>query len=285
MDCYTYLRNIQDLLSDGKTPYERRCGMPFNGPIIPFGATVDCYPVSAKDQSRLQQFGKKVLPGIFLGYALPAGCIWNRDIMVADIEEMEEMDASEFHARRLNAKEVLTPMKGDNFMFPFADGTVQVRTSTLNQEHPERGEEEILQGNSNQWYAPPNHEEDSTRDDEEARNDFWTITGEFIFRHHVLPRVKLYMPEEETFPIVTKYIDVTRTTHTSLDVMTKKNIEDYWNVYGENRIIGCMDRLHKIHLIERKATWSGRSHQRKQYTSRSDDTWPDMWTHMSDAAK
>ena len=26
MECYTYLRNIQDLLSDGKTPYERRFG-------------------------------------------------------------------------------------------------------------------------------------------------------------------------------------------------------------------------------------------------------------------
>ena len=53
----------------------------------------------------------------------------------------------------------------------------------------------------------------------------------------------------------------------------------------EKIIIGCMDRLHKIHLIERKATWSGRSLTRKQYTSRPDDIWPDMWTHMSDAAK
>ena len=26
MECYTYLRNIQDLLSNGKTPYERRFG-------------------------------------------------------------------------------------------------------------------------------------------------------------------------------------------------------------------------------------------------------------------
>ena len=26
MECFTYLRNIQDLLSDGKTPYERRFG-------------------------------------------------------------------------------------------------------------------------------------------------------------------------------------------------------------------------------------------------------------------
>ena len=37
MECYTYLRNVKDLLSDGKTPYERRFGQPFNGHIIPFG--------------------------------------------------------------------------------------------------------------------------------------------------------------------------------------------------------------------------------------------------------
>ena len=72
MECYTYLRNIQDLLSDGKTPYGRRFGEPFQGPIIPFGSMVEYFPVSAKDQSRIHQFGKKVLPGIFLGYALYA---------------------------------------------------------------------------------------------------------------------------------------------------------------------------------------------------------------------
>ena len=31
--------------------------------------------------------------------------------MVADIEELEEMDESELHARRLNAKEVSAPMR------------------------------------------------------------------------------------------------------------------------------------------------------------------------------
>ena len=62
MECYTYLRNVTDLLSDGKTPYERR-----------FGSLVEYYPITAKDQSRIHQFGKKVLPGLFLGYALYAG--------------------------------------------------------------------------------------------------------------------------------------------------------------------------------------------------------------------
>ena len=76
MECYTYLRNVTDLLSDGKTPYERRFGQPSSGPMIPFGSMVEYHPITAKDQSRIRQFGKKVLPGLFLGYALYAGRIW-----------------------------------------------------------------------------------------------------------------------------------------------------------------------------------------------------------------
>ena len=38
MDCFSYLRNVTDLLSDWKTPYERRFGQPFKGPITPFGS-------------------------------------------------------------------------------------------------------------------------------------------------------------------------------------------------------------------------------------------------------
>ena len=34
-------------------------------------------------------------------------------------------------------------------------------------------------------------QDDSARDDEEAKNDFWTITGEFIYRRHDVLRVKL----------------------------------------------------------------------------------------------
>ena len=75
MECYSYLRNIQDFLFDWKTPYERRFGEPCKGPIIPFGSLVEYHPITANDQSRIHQFGKKVLPGLFLGYALYAGGI------------------------------------------------------------------------------------------------------------------------------------------------------------------------------------------------------------------
>ena len=117
MECYTYLRNVTDLLFDGKTPYERRFGQPFKGPIIPLGSLVEHYPFTAKDQSRIHQFGKKVLPGLFLGYALYAGGIWKGDVLIADLEELETMDASEIYSKRLNAKEVIFPKKKKENLF------------------------------------------------------------------------------------------------------------------------------------------------------------------------
>ena len=42
MECYCFLRNIQDLWSDGKTPHEWRFGVPFSGPVVPFGI-VPCF--------------------------------------------------------------------------------------------------------------------------------------------------------------------------------------------------------------------------------------------------
>ena len=68
--------------------------------------------------------------------------------MVADIEELNKLDASEIHSRRPNAQEVTTPKNGENFVFPIADGTVKmsegdqgIRKSTFIQDQPERSEE------------------------------------------------------------------------------------------------------------------------------------------------
>ena len=98
-------------------------------------------------------------------------------------------------------------MKGDNFIFPVADGTVKIsggdqrlRTSTLIRDRKERGEEqEVLRGESDGLSSPNPLQDDSTLDDAEAGNDFWSVTGDFICRHHVEPRVKLYLPREESF--------------------------------------------------------------------------------------
>ena len=51
---------------------------------------------------------------------------------------------------------------------------------------------------------PPPH--DSFPDAGEATDDFWSMSGNFIHRHHVERRVKLYSPREESFPLPLKYI-------------------------------------------------------------------------------
>ena len=261
-----------DLLSDGKTPYERRFGKPFKGPIIPFGSLVEYYPISAKDQSRIHQFGKKVLPGLFLGYALYAGGIWKGDILVADIEELETMDASEIYSKRLNAKEVIFPKENGKFIFPAADGRIklpgrdqELRTSTLIRERPIRGESHVdFLGESEGSLPPP---QDSFPDAGEAINDFWSMSGNFIYRHHVEPRVKLYSPREESFPIPLKYIDVSRTTHTNLDVMQERRIDDYWNVDGSRDLSDSWTGFTQFTLLEEKPPdgymWSGRETDKK----------------------
>ena len=122
-----------------------------------------------------------------------------------------------------------------------------------------------------------------------VKNDCWSITRDFIYRHHVEPRIKLYVPREESFPIPLKYIDVTRTTHSSLDVLLEKNIDDYWNVDGEKELSDAWTGFTRFNLLNERPpdgyTWSGRRLSRKQTTSRPDNVWPDMWKHMSDAAK
>ena len=137
-----------------------------------------------------------------------------------------------------------TQCKGSNIIspkgeiiFPIADGRIQplrgdreLRTPTLIREHPIRGESQrdfIVESEGS--LSPP---QDPLPDAGEAINDFWSMSGNFIYRHHVEPRVKLYSPREESFPIPLKYIDVSKTTRTNLDVVQERRIDDYWNIDG-----------------------------------------------------
>ena len=46
--------------------------------------------------------------------------------MIADIEELEKLDASEIYPRRLNAKEVLITQKDEECVCPVADGSAKL---------------------------------------------------------------------------------------------------------------------------------------------------------------
>ena len=134
---------------------------------------------------------------------------------------------------------------------------------------------------------PPPH--DSLPDAGEAINDFWSISGNFIHRHHVEPRVKFYLAREESFPIPLKYIDVSRTTRTNWDVMQERRIDDYWNIDGSRDLSDSWTGFTQCTVISEKPPdeflWSGGRLTRRQLTSRPDHLWPELWSGMARNAK
>ena len=200
MECYTYLRNVTDLLSDGKTPYERRFGQPFKGPIIPFGSLVVYHLLLRRISQEFTNLERKFYLDCSLDTLCTRGGIWKGDVLIADLEELETMDASEIYSKRLNAKEVIFPKQGE-FIFPIGDGRIktlggdqELRTSTLVRPRPIQGESNIDFLGESEGSLPQPH--DSLPDAGEAMNDFWSMSGSFIYRHHVEPRVKLHSPRD-----------------------------------------------------------------------------------------
>ena len=150
---------------------------------------------------------------------------------------------------RLNAKEVITPKGAEQFILPIADETAKlsgrdegVPESTLRRDQPVMGEDlrEVIQGNSERSQLT------ETKDDAEARNDFWSIEGDFIYRHHVEPRVQLYVPKEETCPIPLKYTNVTR------DVLQERCTDDYWNVDVDRHLSDSWTGCTKFTVLNEK---------------------------------
>ena len=110
------------------------------------------------------------------------------------------------------------------------------------------------------------------------------MSGNFIYRHHVEPRVKLYLPREESFPIPLKYIDVSRTTHTNLDVKQEKRIDDYWNIDGSRDLSASWTGFTQFPLLEEKPPYgfllSGGRLTKRQVTSSPDHLWPELWIKL-----
>ena len=74
---------------------------------------MECHCCLRDDQDSWQTGNLKMNEdlGILLEHASLAGGIWEEKILIAEIEAMEKLDASETCPRRLNAKEVLITPK------------------------------------------------------------------------------------------------------------------------------------------------------------------------------
>ena len=141
--------------------------------------------------------------------------------MIADLEDLEELDALDIHPRRIKAKEVLISQKEDEFIFPIADGTAKVSRRDCEFRAPSPRREQLvrredLRGEFQGELEEPQPTE--SKGDAEARRDVWSFQGDFINRHHV--------PKEETFAIPLKLLDVTKSAQSDLDVLQEKKIDD-----------------------------------------------------------
>ena len=61
---------------------------------------------------------------------------------------------------------------------------------------------------------------------------FGSMEGNYTYRRHVEPGVKLHVSKEESFPIPLRHVEVTRRTQTTFDVLQERRTGDHWNIDG-----------------------------------------------------
>ena len=174
--------------------------------------------------------------------------------MVADIEELETMDASEIYSKRLNAKEVIFPKENGKFIFPVADGRIKLsggdqylRTSTSIRQRPIEGESHLDFLGESEGSLPQS--QDSLPDAGEGINDFWSMSGNFIHRHHVEPRVKTLLAERRIIPFSTEI----RLTSPELRIQTwmlcKNAASVIIGISMDQEICLILDRFHSVYSV------------------------------------
>ena len=120
----------------------------------------------------------------------------------------------------------------------------------------------------------------------------------YIFKTHFWMPVKHEMiyrpsretpPREESYPIPLKYIDVSRATHTTLDVMQESRIDDYWDIVGTRDMSESWLAFTQSTSMKEKPpdgyTWPGRRLTKQPATSRPEHLWPEIWRSMSKNSK
>ena len=87
------------------------------------------------------------------------------------------------------------------------------------------------------------------------------------------------MPREESFPIPLRYIDATRATSTTLDVMLERRIDDYLITERNRDLSDSLTGFTRFTIMDEKTpdgyTWSWERLTKKQTTSRPDYLWPE----------
>ena len=140
--------------------------------------------------------------------------IWTGDILIADLEDLEKLDASNIYPRRIKASRQRKCLSARKVMNSFTQSQMEQQNcqeETTNSEHPLQGE------NNLEGVKIPVEKLKANRKSLNRQNKqmtlkpvdfFGSIQGDFIYRHHNEPQVQLHVPKEETFRIPLKYFVV-----------------------------------------------------------------------------
>ena len=323
MRCATLLKNIVDLLHNRKTAYEMRFGEPFRGPIFPFGCEIYYEPITDDDKRKCHSLGVKVLSGIFVGYKQHHGGGWTGDLRIIDWIQMENAERpSEVYVKTFKSSEIHPVKLHDNFVFPCSTGdlrqpgvdpsSARLRGRTVRSGNPNIGkrEEKINpQSTEDDPEQPVSHEDDTCNNAPQLtplqkyelkenhitdiNQDYWFVNNDVVTRYHVTPRSYLYIPQEHSFPIPLKYIDVQRKTKTNLEDLAEATTEDVWyDPENEYKIIQPSLKFvgqTRFDIIRpappEEYYWVMGRLTRKQETQRPENIIPEEWLHLSKKKK
>ena len=132
-------------VADRTSTHESRFGTPFDGPGTPFGTEIHVDPLSTKYKSRHHQLGTKIIPGIFIGYALNSGGGWTGDSIIADWHNIDNNVTSEVHVKRFKSKEAGTNILQEILLFP-RRWFPERRRSRTTSNHTPPGSRELRRG-------------------------------------------------------------------------------------------------------------------------------------------
>ena len=110
----------------------------------------------------------------------------------------------------------------------------------------------------------------------------------FIYRHHIEPRVQLYVPRKEPSLFPLNCIDVIRSTYAYLEIAQEKRSEDYWDVDENRHPSDPWTGVTRFTLLKTLLKGYKQSRERLtkiQTTSHPDHIWPDALTRIEKATQ
>ena len=180
----------------------------------------------SEQQSNIIRYQRKIRRGsissarksshvfFWVGIRSPCGS-WNGDVLVADVEELQENDATDVFLRRMTTEEVLVPNEGHKFISLFVHGSAKLagegsefRTSDRIRRHIEKEKNTAVifkEKQMNQILQSDNKHKTNWK-----QNMISGVYQEASFVVIMFKEEKLCVPQESSFPI----IDVVRRTHT-----------------------------------------------------------------------